>query len=165
MKSKLLRNAALAVVAVFVGIQFVPVDRSNPVVTGDVGAEPEVDALLRAACYDCHSNETKWPAYAYVAPVSWLLNHHVKEGREELNFSAWQSLPTDRKDRKLEEIVELVEKHEMPLASYVRMHREARLSEESRGRIVEWARRMRQSLDQPETPSESGAAPDVAEAF
>ncbi len=162
MKGKSLRNALLALVAVVAGIQFIPVDRSNPPVTGDLGAEPEVDGLLRKACYDCHSNETKWPLYAHVAPMSWVTARHVREGREELNFSSWDGMASDRKDHKLEEIAERVENHDMPLSSYLLLHSEARLTTDERTRIVDWANRMRESLRSPAGLDEAGTSPEVA---
>src|ERR1700690_2763813 len=86
--------AGIAVVAVV--LQFIkPAGKNPPVTTGHdlfAGSDappPPVAALLRAACYDCHSNETKWPWYASVAPVSWWLENHVADGREHLNFSEW----------------------------------------------------------------------------
>ena len=78
---KLQKYAVLALAAVFVAIQLVPVHRDNPPVASDLDAPADVKSILRRACYDCHSNETRWPWYAYVAPVSWLVAHDVEEGR------------------------------------------------------------------------------------
>ena len=72
------------VIAAFILIQFVPVDRSNPPVLSDVQAPAEVQTILRRSCYDCHSHETHWPWYAYVAPASWFVVDHIEEGREDL---------------------------------------------------------------------------------
>ncbi|MEJ2720875.1 MAG: heme-binding domain-containing protein, partial [bacterium] len=78
----------LIVLAVLVvAIQFVPIDRSNPPIGENINAPAAVTRILRESCYDCHSNETRWPWYAYVAPVSWMLSLHVHEGRDHLNFS------------------------------------------------------------------------------
>ena len=79
----------LGIGAVLVAIQLVPVARTNPRVEASVEAPPEVTAILRRACFDCHSNETAWPPQAYLAPVSWLVAHDVKDGREVLFFSRW----------------------------------------------------------------------------
>lgn len=109
----------------FVGIQFVPVDRSNPPVTQEVRWDaPETRALAQQACFDCHSNETTWPWYAYVAPISWRVAGHVEDGRRHLNFSAW-----DQPNEDVEEIEEVVREGEMPLWDYVLLHGEARLTE------------------------------------
>jgi hypothetical protein len=129
----------IAVVAgvVLAAIQLVPVSRTNPPVTAPVAAPPEVQALLKRACYDCHSHETVWPAQAYLAPVSWLVAHDVSEGREELNFSAW-----DRVDRKkiAEKLPKEVGEGEMPPWLYVVAHPTARLSDAERKILSGWAR-------------------------
>jgi hypothetical protein len=139
----------LAVVAV--GIQFIPVDRSNPPVAQAALVPPseEVGAILRTACYDCHSNETAWPWYSSVAPASWLLADHVSEGRRELNFSTWAEQQPRRMDHKLEELVEKVRDGEMPLKSYTLMHPQARLTDEQRQVLIAWARDARAQLDVP----------------
>jgi cytochrome c551/c552 len=128
----------LGFVVVVVGAQLVPVARTNPPVTGDVAAPPEVAALLRRACYDCHSNETVWPWYSRVAPVAWLVSHDVSEGREELNFSAWGDYPAKRRAKKLKESREEVEDGEMPPWYYLLMHPEARLDDAERARLLAW---------------------------
>ena len=120
--------------------QLVPVDRSNPPIQGEVEAPAQVRAILRRACYDCHANETVWPWYGRVAPVSWLLARDVREGRKEVNFSVFGQYPQKRRQRKWKEIPEQVEKGEMPPWYYVAVHPEARLSEADRAALVRWAR-------------------------
>ena len=138
----------VAVVALIVLIQFFPghkpeVSTSNP---NDIHREalisPEVSTILRNACYDCHSNETVYPWYADVAPMSWLVIHDVNEGREELNFSEWISYTLKRKNHKLEEIVEMVEEGEMPLGIYKPLHSEARLTDLQKELIISWAKNL-----------------------
>ena len=90
-------------------IQLVPVDRSNPPVESEISTPPEVHIILRKACYDCHSNETTWPWYSKVAPVSWLVASDVHEGREELNFSTWASYNSEQKVKKLKETWEEID--------------------------------------------------------
>ena len=99
----------------------------------------EVSDILKTACYDCHSNETSYPWYSYITPVSWFLFEHIEHGREELNFSEWSALRKSRKVRKLNEIGEEVSEGEMPLGSYLIMHSDADLSEEQRKMITDWA--------------------------
>lgn len=119
-------------------LQLVPVNLSNPPVEQDVDAPAPVAEVLRRSCYDCHSNETRWPWYSRIAPVSWWIKHHVDEGREHLNFSEWNRLsPEDRREA-LEETWEEVEEGKMPLASYLPMHAEARLSAQDRQLIKDW---------------------------
>ncbi len=127
-------------VAVVAAIQLVPVDRGNPPVTASVPAPPAVEAVLRRACFDCHSNETVWPVQAYVAPVSWYVAHDVKEGREELNFSTWGPKQAEKAAK---ELGKEVEKGDMPPGLYVLAHPAAKLSPEERALLAGWARGLR----------------------
>jgi hypothetical protein len=136
---RVLRWTVLAFVAALVAIQFVPVVRSNPPVETEVPAPPEVRTVLRRSCYDCHSNETVWPWYSRVAPVSWLLANDVREGRRELNFSTWNRYTTQQQVKKLKESWEEVEEGEMPLWFYLPMHRDAVLSGNDRQTLHGWA--------------------------
>ena len=120
-----------------VALQLVPVDRTNPPVAAPVQAPPEVAAVLRRACFDCHSHETVWPVQAYVAPVSWLVAHDVTEGREELNFSAWDQVDHRKIAKKLPKEVG---EGEMPPWFYVVAHPSARLSDAERKLLSDWAR-------------------------
>jgi hypothetical protein len=122
-------------------IQFIPSHRENPPVETEVAAPAEVRAILRRACYDCHSNETVWPWYAHVAPVSWLIERDVREGRREANFSTWNRNDARRQARKWKEIREQVEKKEMPPWIYTTVHGEARLSEADSRALLDWASR------------------------
>jgi len=128
-----------ALFTAFVAIQFVPVDRSNPPVTEDIPTSAEIKTVLRRACYDCHSNETVWPWYTYVAPASWLAAKDVHEGREHLNFSVWNSYDTKEQVELMHESWEEIEEGEMPLWFYTPMHRDARLSQDDRLRLQTWA--------------------------
>jgi hypothetical protein len=123
---KLLRYGFLTLIVLFLVIQLVPVDRSNPPVVSDFDGPIEVKQILQRSCYDCHSNESEWPWYSYVAPVSWLVAYDVEEGRDELNFSDWQRFAGDA--HLLEEIPEEVEEGEMPMPIYLLTHREAKVS-------------------------------------
>jgi hypothetical protein len=130
----------LALLIALVAIQFVPVQTSNPPVTGDVPTSPPVKTVLRRACYDCHSNETQWPWYSRIAPISWLLARDVREGRAELNFSTWNQYSTQQQVKKLKESWEEVAEGEMPPWFYVPAHRDARLSAQDRALLRQWAR-------------------------
>jgi hypothetical protein len=127
----------LAVIAL--GMQLVPVRRTNPPVTADISAPGDVHAILRRACYDCHSNETRWPWYARVAPVSWLVAKDVADGRRKMNFSDWGTYVAGRQETKIEEIWEEIAKDEMPLAIYRPLHPEAKLTDADRAVIKQWA--------------------------
>ena len=132
--------------ALLVAAQVVRVDRTNPPVEQDVAAPPEVDVVLRRACYDCHSNETVWPWYAQVAPISWLLARDVAEGRRELNFSTWSAYDAKKKTKKLKELAEEVAEGEMPPWSYVAVHRDAALSPADVERLRAWTAEERAKL-------------------
>ena len=127
-------RASLLLVVTLLAIQFVPYGRDH--VNPPIGAEPAWDspktrALARQACFDCHSNETEWPAYSAVAPVSWLIQRDVVEGRAALNFSEWQ-----RPQQEATEAAEEVLEGEMPLRIYQLMHAHARLSAADRKRLA-----------------------------
>ncbi|NIM01898.1 MAG: hypothetical protein GTN89_13935, partial [Acidobacteria bacterium] len=87
-----------------------------------------------------HSHETGWPWYAYVAPVSWWLSHHVHDGREDLNFSQWPVLDFEKLEHNFREIDEQIAEDEMPLRSYVLLHPGARLSDQEKETLRDWAR-------------------------
>jgi hypothetical protein len=132
---RVLGVVAIAGVGAFLLIQLVPYgrDHTNPPVT----AEPAWDSarterLARDACFACHSNETEWPWYTNVAPMSWLVQRDVDEGREVLNFSEW-----DRPQSELEEIGEVVLEGEMPTLAYRLVHAEARLDDAERRALAE----------------------------
>ena len=142
MKSPLIKMVFLAVL-VLVGIQFIPVNSSNPPVEEEILASPEVKAILKRACYDCHSHETIWPRYSRVAPVSWLLAWDVGEGREELNFSTWNRYSQKKREKIIREIWEEVDEGEMPPWFYLPLHPEARLSDSDRVVLRAWAASVR----------------------
>jgi len=134
-----LKRIILIVVFFLIIIQFIPLDRSNPPAESEIQVSPEIHTLLRQSCYDCHSHQTVWPWYSKIAPVSWLVAHDVKEGREHLNFSNWGSYTEREKIKQLEEIKEVLEKNEMPLSTYLLMHPEARLSSEQTDLLKAWS--------------------------
>lgn len=134
-----IRRVLLGVMLTFIAIQFVPVERSNPPVQSEVPASAQVRDVLRRSCYDCHSNETVWPWYSHVAPVSWLVAKDVREGREELNFSAWNRISPQKQVKKLKKSWKEVEEGEMPMPIYLVTHHEARLSADDRATLRDWA--------------------------
>ncbi|UCE85242.1 MAG: heme-binding domain-containing protein [Deltaproteobacteria bacterium] len=129
----------LAAIALLGGMQLVPIERSNPRVELEVPAPPEVHEILRRSCYDCHSNETRWPWYSRVAPVSWLVAYDVREARHHLNFSTWDRYGEEKRRDHIREVWEEVESDEMPLWIYLPLHPDARLSARDRETIRLWA--------------------------
>lgn len=114
----------------FIAIQLIPVDRTNPPVVAEPAWDsPTTRAYAERACFDCHSNETKWPWYAYVAPISWQVADHVHEGREKFNISEWPSGEGD-------EAAEEVQEGAMPMGQYLFMHPEASLTEAEKQEFI-----------------------------
>jgi hypothetical protein len=148
MVKKILKGIGIAVAALLVIVQFVRPEKNTggAPTDGDIAATYDVPAdiqtILRTSCYDCHSNNTRYPWYAEIQPIGWMLNRHITEGKRELNFSEFASRKPRWQYRKFEEIVEQVEKAEMPLPSYLLAHADARLSDEQKARLISWAREM-----------------------
>ena len=133
-------RVAIATLAVAVAIQLIPVRRDNPPVQAEVEAPLRVQQIIERACYDCHSNRTRWPWYSHVAPVSWLVAHDVHEGRDEVNFSEWPTFDFEKQDDIFKGIAKQVGRKKMPLPNYLALHPEARLTEDDRQALVRWAR-------------------------
>jgi hypothetical protein len=132
-------GAAIAVLAAtMMLIQFLPSGQTNPPVTGDLVAPAAIATTLRRACYDCHSNETRWPWYSRIAPVSWLTARDIAHGRRELNFSEWSSYYAQTRLRKLRWIARSIEDGRMPPRSYLMMHPSARLDAADRAALTNW---------------------------
>jgi hypothetical protein len=135
---------AMAVLAVAgAAIQFIPVRRSNPPVEADIPAQPEVKAILRASCYDCHSNETVWPWYSGVAPVSWLVASDAAEGRGRFNFSTWNRYNPQRQAAIMVRIGHEVRGGDMPPWYYTIKHPGARLDSGQRALLEAWVAQAR----------------------
>jgi hypothetical protein len=144
-----MRRFLLGMAITVVAIQLIPIERTNPPAPAELTAPLEIDGLLQRACYDCHSNETRWPWYAYVAPVSWLVAYDVHEARAHLNFSTWGEYPPRKQRHKLGELAEMIEEDEMPLWIYRPLHADAALTEDERAQLVGWARAERARLRHP----------------
>jgi hypothetical protein len=106
----------------------------------------DVAGMLRAACYDCHSNETVYPWYSYVAPVKWLVYRDTEEGREDLNFSNWAAMSKMDQATALDDLASEVEEGDMPMKIYPITHPDAKLSDEDRQKIVDWANETMETL-------------------
>jgi Haem-binding domain/Cytochrome P460 len=124
-----IRNIVILLILLFVAIQFIRPEINNPPVTADMQAPPEVKAILRRSCYDCHSNETNLRWFDKIVPVVWQVKDHIVKGRKGLNFSAWDQLPAAAQNAKLWEAVNQTITGDMPLAEYTLVHRSAKISE------------------------------------
>jgi hypothetical protein len=137
--------AGLVCLGVAVAIQVMRPPRTNPpvdpaaTIAAHVAIPPPVQAILTRACYDCHSNETRWPWYSGVAPISWFVISHVNGGRRALNFSDWNAHPARRSGPPFGNVCKEVAGGGMPLSSYLLMHADARLSDADKGALCAWA--------------------------
>jgi Haem-binding domain len=133
------RMILLVLVTLFVVIQFVRIPKTNPPVTGEIQVPPAVHAVMKRACYDCHSNETVWPWYSNVAPVSWLLYNDVSGGRRAMNFSEWQQMPADKQNRRRKSVWREVKSGDMPLWFYRPLHPAAKLTGADKTILQAWS--------------------------
>jgi hypothetical protein len=144
------RRILIVFLGAFIGIQFVPVERTNPpsraIDSLHAKTPPEIKAILDRSCRDCHSNETHWPWYSYVAPASWLVTKDVTHGREHLNYSEWTSIDSDEQDKFLGGMCSLTQRGRMPLPAYLWIHRDAKLSASDIAAICAWSEKMRDTL-------------------
>lgn len=125
-----------------VGIQLIPRANKNSSAETSISpvfqSNPAVLAILKKSCLDCHSNHTNYPWYASIQPLSMWINHHIEEGKEELNFSEFHTYSMKKQQHKLKELVEQVEEGEMPMNSYTLIHRSARLTEAEKKTLIDW---------------------------
>ena len=132
---------------VFIGIQFYPRKNNNVVKNNSTYAlslsETTSDSVLqifKKSCYDCHSNKTDYPWYTNIQPFSWWINHHIYEGKEELNFDEWGTYTLQKKKHVLHEISEQIEEGEMPLDSYTWIHKNAVLTQQQKRLVYDWVK-------------------------
>ena len=105
-----------------------------------------VEAIVRTSCYDCHSNNTNYPWYSNVQPVGFFMEHHIKEAKEDLNFSEWGNYSKRKQENKLDRIVKQIKSDEMPLASYTLIHKNARLTTVQKEEIMDWLSKIKDSI-------------------
>jgi len=134
----------MILLVLFFLIQFIRPRKNRGLVAGraEIGRvynmPPEVTGILQKACYDCHSNHTRYPWYAELQPVAWFLEKHIKDGKKELNFSEFGAYSDRRKISKLKAIAAQVRDGEMPLRSYTWLHAEARLTGIEKSKLIQW---------------------------
>lgn len=107
-----------------------------------------VKQLLQVGCYDCHSNNTRYPWYAEIQPVAWWLDNHIRDGKKELNFDEFSTFSPRRQYNKLKKTIDLVKKDEMPLSSYTWIHKDAIFNENQKQILVNWAQDIRRQMEQ-----------------
>jgi hypothetical protein len=146
MKKSLVRFFVICVGMLLLGIQFIRPVANNDIIYSSnhintiVFVSDTIETILQAACYDCHSNQTNYPWYTQIQPIGFWLNHHVEEGKQELNFSAFASYKKKKQLHKLDECIEMIEEGEMPLTSYSVVHQNARLNEAEKKSLIEWVK-------------------------
>ena len=135
----------LILLVVFVLIQFIRPDKNQSTsqklttdITGIYVVPNDVQTILKNACYDCHSNNTKYPWYVNIQPVGWFMAGHIKNGKKELNFNEYGTYSSKRQRNKLKRMKEQIEENKMPLSSYTLIHREARLTANQKEQITRW---------------------------
>jgi cytochrome c551/c552 len=149
---KIVKLLILIFLIVVVTIQFIPNDKPEVVPTNENdliynNQLPEnISVMLKESCYDCHSNETIYPWYSNIAPVSWLVVRDIKLGRDELNFSHWESQSKIDKAKNLDKIIDEVTDENMPMPIYTIMHANAKLSDDDRQLLAKWAESYAESL-------------------
>lgn len=146
---KIFRNILLVLLVLFIVAQFFGPEKN----AGDVSSiEPflnetnppkVVTYILKETCFDCHSDVTRYPWYDKITPINYWLADHVAEGKKEFNVSAWDNYSTKKKDHKFEELIEMVEKREMPLESYTYTHSEAKLTDAQIAAVADWGKKVR----------------------
>jgi len=146
---KIVKKIALSLLVIFIAMQFYRPEKNISqgdhvtIFLTETNPPQDVKLILEQTCFDCHSNNTNYPWYNNIAPVSYWLADHVKHGKGHLNASEWDSYTEKEKDHKLEEVIEMIEEGEMPLKEYTWTHEEARLTREQKTAIIEWAKQTR----------------------
>jgi hypothetical protein len=125
---------------------YVKQSQAEGVTVSNLAMPAEVRALVKRSCADCHSNETVWPWYSYVAPMSWLVEKDVRHGRDHMNFSRWPEYSFQQQEKLLADIATALKNREMPLPQYAVIHRDARLSDAEIDIVYQWARLERRRM-------------------
>jgi hypothetical protein len=148
----ILKKIGIALLIVLAAIQFIRPEKNiaaSPSEQHIRKVQPvpaDVDAILKKACYDCHSNNTVYPWYNNIQPVAWWLNDHVQDGKKHLNFDAYTSYNLRRQFHKMEEIEEQVKEGEMPMTSYTLIHSDAKLTEAEKNTLINWSIAFRDTM-------------------
>ncbi len=150
----ILKIVVIGVFICFIALQFFRPDQTNPPIIEAETLESAVQipenaaAILARSCNDCHTNKTEYPFYSKISPFNWFLARHIEDGRRELNFSIWNTYEPRRKKRKLEQICEQISDGEMPLPSYLWVHRAAKLSDEDVKILCDWTESEKAKISQ-----------------
>lgn len=148
-----MKKALYTIIILFILIQFIPdnlpdtsTNNPNDLITNTVGIPENIKTILKQSCYDCHSNETYYPWYSYVVPVTFLVARDINVGREELNFSEWTNYKKTEKAGILDGVSDAVSEGDMPMKIYTMIHRNASLSDDEKTALVNWSDEFAESL-------------------
>lgn len=139
-----MKKVLLYGIIIFLSFQLIQIDKENPSVDKKIDynqvthASLEIQKILKKACYDCHSNEVKYPWYSSIAPISWFIKEHVNQGKEYVNFSEYGKYNRYQKENIKSSLYRVIENKTMPLNSYLWMHKEANLSEKDYILLLNW---------------------------
>ena len=135
-----MKGFLIIILVLFLAFQLIQIDRTNKPIDPKLAlnAPKEIEKILQKSCYDCHSNKTNYPWYSYIAPISWSIGYHIKEGRKALNFSTWNLLDKEKKIKKLKRCIQTVKFNMMPLPSYVWIHKDAILNKEQKKLLISY---------------------------
>ena len=146
------KKVLLALLLIFIAMQFIrpAQNKTNKVQEADLirhfSIPANVAGILKTSCYDCHSNNTRYPWYTNIQPAGWLLAKHIKDGKEDLNFSEFANYSQRRQLSKLKATQNSIKDRSMPLSSYTLIHTDAKLSKESSALILNWTSKVIDSL-------------------
>lgn len=149
----MIKKILLGLLIILIAIQFIKPQKNihsgaSPADISTLYPVPaDVDSILTIACKDCHSNNTRYPWYNNLQPVAWYLANHVKDGKRSFNVNEFATYPVARQYDKIEEIKKQLDKGEMPLTSYTRIHRDAILSDIEKKTVIIWSENIRQQME------------------
>ncbi len=152
-KMRLVKKILLVILIVFVAIQFIqPAHNNNngqvlPTdITKIVPVPDRVVDIFKNSCYDCHSNNTRYPWYSYIQPGGWWMASHIKKGKADLNFNEFGSYSNRKQQNKLRSIAESIEDGSMPIPAYTIIHTDAKLSKDQKKLVLDWTSKTKDSL-------------------
>lgn len=154
---KYFKIISISIVVILIIIQFFRIDKTNPETIPEkdflisTKAPQEISNMIKTSCYDCHSNETVYPWYSNLAPISWMLSSHIEEARGTFNFSEWGDYTYENKIAIFEGCIEMIEEREMPLGSYTLIHSDAKLSDHQISTLTNWFKLQEGSLNKTDT--------------
>ncbi len=144
----------MAVLIIFVLIQFIRPEKNEAgnvlqanAIQNEFTVPSEIENIFETSCNNCHSNHTNYPWYSNIQPVAWWLDSHIKDGKKDFNMDEFLSYDQKKQDHKMEEVIEMIEKKEMPLNSYTWLHREADITDEQRAALISWAKDVRRQIN------------------